>query len=215
MAANEELKRFVQDGLAAGASRDELAQALRRAGWAAAQVRGAVASFADVEFPIPVPRPRPYLSARDAFLHLLLFSTLYVSAFNLGQLLFQLIDLAFPDPADARFSRAFVDETIRWSIASLVVAFPVFLGVSRRARRELAGDAARRASPVRRWLTWMTIFIASAVLIGTVIGLVYNLLGGELTVRFVLKAATVGGIAGTAFRYYLADVNADDPEGDA
>ena len=97
MAANEELRRFVQDGLTAGVPRDQLAEVLRRAGWAAAQVRGAVASFADVEFPIPVPRPRPYLSARDAFLYLLLFSTLYISAFNLGQLLFQLIELAFPD----------------------------------------------------------------------------------------------------------------------
>lgn len=214
MAANEELRRFVRDGLTAGASRDQLAQTLRQAGWAPAQVRGAIASFADVEFPIPVPRPRPYLSARDAFMHLLLFSTLYVAAFNLGRLLFQLIDLAFPDPAE-QVSRAFVDETIRWSVASLVVAFPVFLGVSRRVRRELAGDAARRASPVRRWFTWMTLFIASAVIIGTVIGLVYNALGGELTVRFLLKAATVGGIAGAALRYYLADLRTDDTEEDA
>lgn len=212
MAANEELRRFVRDGLTAGASRDQLAQTLRQAGWASEQVRGAIASFADVEFPIPVPRPRPYLSARDAFMHLLLFSTLYVAAFNLGRLLFQLIDLAFPDPAE-QVSRAFVDETIRWSVASLVVAFPVFLGVSRRVRRELAGDAARRASPVRRWFTWMTLFIASSVIIGTVIGLVYNALGGELTVRFLLKAATVGGIAGTALWYYLADLRTDDTEG--
>lgn len=213
MAANEELKRFVRDGLAAGASREQLARALRQAGWAPAQARGAVTSFADVEFPIPVPRPRPHLSARDAFLHLLLFSTLYVSAINLGRLLFQLIDLALPDPADA--PRAFVEETIRWSIASLVVAFPVFLGVSRRVRRELADDAARRASAVRRWLTWMTLFVAAGVILGTVIGLVYNLLGGELTVRFLLKAATVGGIAGTALWHYRADVRADDPEGAA
>lgn len=211
MAANEELKRFVRDGLAAGASREQLAQALRQAGWAAAQARGAVASFADVEFPIPVPRPRPHLSARDAFLHLLLFSTLYVSAINLGRLLFQLINLALPDPTDA--PRAFADEAIRWSIASLVVAFPVFLGVSRRVGRELAADAARRASAVRRWLTWMTLFVAAGVILGTVIGLVYNLLGGELTVRFLLKAATVGGIAGTALWHYRADVRADDPEG--
>ncbi len=215
MAANEELRRFVQDGLTAGVPRDQLAEVLRRAGWAAAQVRGAVASFADVEFPIPVPRPRPYLSARDAFLYLLLFSTLYISAFNLGQLLFQLIELAFPDPADEQFPRALVDETIRWSIASLVVAFPVFLGVSRRIRRESTADAALRASKVRRWFTYMTLFIASAVLIGNVIGLVYSALGGELTVRFLLKAATVGGIAGTAFWYYLTDLRADDAEGDA
>src|SRR6266699_6440 len=32
----------------------------------------------------PVPRPRPHLDARDAFLYVVLFGTLYVSAFNLG-----------------------------------------------------------------------------------------------------------------------------------
>ncbi len=215
MAANEELRRFVQDGLTAGVPRDQLAEVLRRAGWAAAQVRGAVASFADVEFPIPVPRPRPYLSARDAFLYLLLFSTLYISAFNLGQLLFQLIELAFPDPADEQLPRARVDETSRGASASRGVASPVFRGGSRRIRRESTADAALRASKVRRWFTYMTLFIASAVLIGNVIGLVYSALGGELTVRFLLKAATVGGIAGTAFWYYLTDLRADDAEGDA
>jgi hypothetical protein len=56
--------------------------ALRRSGLSLSQIRGALAEFADIDFPIPVPRPRPYLDARDAFLYLLLFATLYTTAFH-------------------------------------------------------------------------------------------------------------------------------------
>ena len=57
MAVNEELARFVRDGLASGATRGSIGEVLRGAGWAAGDVRGALASYAEVEFPIPVPRP--------------------------------------------------------------------------------------------------------------------------------------------------------------
>ena len=65
---------------------------------------------------------------------------------------------------------------------------------------------------MRRWLTYLTLFVAAAVLIGGVTGPVYNLLGGELTVRFLLKALTVGSIAGAAFWYYLSDLRTDERE---
>ena len=55
-------------------------------------------------------------------------------------------------------------------------------------------------------------FIAATVLIGDVTTLVYNLLGGELTVRFALKVLTVALIAGTAFTYYLRDLRLDEQE---
>jgi hypothetical protein len=60
MAVSEELIDFVKDGLRSGVPRAQLEQALLRAGWTTEQVRGALASFAEMEFPVPVPRPRPY-----------------------------------------------------------------------------------------------------------------------------------------------------------
>jgi hypothetical protein len=70
----------------------------------------------------------------------------------------------------------------------------------------------KRLSTIRRWLTYLTLFIAAGVLIGDLITLVYNLLGGELTVRFVLKVITVAAIAGTAFGYYLWDLRREERE---
>lgn len=47
---------------------------------------------------MPVPSLRPRLNARDAFLHLLAFVTLYVHAFGLGTLFVEFIALAVADP---------------------------------------------------------------------------------------------------------------------
>ena len=54
-------------------------------------------TFAEVEFLVPVPKPRAQLSARDAFRYLVLFGTLYVAAYQFGDLLFQFVNLAIPD----------------------------------------------------------------------------------------------------------------------
>ena len=62
------------------------------------------------------------------------------------------------------------------------------------------------------WLTYLTLAIASGVLIGTSTGLVYNLLGGEVTARFLLKVLTTGSISSTAFIYYLTDLRRDEKE---
>ena len=53
---------------------------------------------------------------------------------------------------------------------------------------------------------------SASVLIGDCTGLVYNLLSGDMTMRFLLKATTVGVIAGTAFIYYLSDLRRDERE---
>ncbi len=212
MAINDELQGFVRDGLARGLSRAQIDEVLVRAGWTAEHVRGALGAFAEIEFPIPVPMPRPYLSAREAFRYLVLFSTLWVSAFSLGTLLFQFINQAFPDPAAPALAVEAVRENIRWSISYLVVAFPVFLYVSRLTGRETALDPRKRASKIRRWLTYLTLFVAAGVLVGDFTGLVYNLLGGELAARFALKVSTIALVAGTIFGYYLWDLRLEEKE---
>jgi hypothetical protein len=213
MAAGDELVDFVRDALGRGVSRVKIEEALRKGGWTADQIRGALTAFVDVDFPVPVPRARPYLSAREAFMYLVLFGTLYTSAFYLGSLIFDIINLTFPDPArEPEIYATYVRESMRWSIASLIVAFPVFLYLSWVTEREIGRDPIKRASKVRRWLTYLTLFASACALIGDVTTLVYNALGGELTIRFVLKTVTVALIAGTAFIYYLRDLRKDEVE---
>jgi hypothetical protein len=209
MPASDELTGFVREALSRGAPRAEVEAALRQAGWDPRQINAALGSFAVVDFPIPVPRPRPSLSAREAFMYLLLFSTMYVVAFQFGSLLFDFINQAFPDPAAGDLER-FQRDSIRFSVSSLIVALPVFLYMSRLTNRETALDPTKRTSPVRRWLTYLTLFSAACVLIGDVTTLIYSLLGGELTMRFVLKVVVVAVIAGTIFWFYVSDLRVDE-----
>jgi Domain of unknown function (DUF5671) len=212
MAATDELTGFVRDSLGRGIGRADIAGALRRAGWNTGQIQTALHGYAEVEFPVPVPRPRPYLDAREAFLYLVLFGTLYTTAINLGTLLFQLIDRAFPDPAAPAVGLQFAQSAIRWSISSIVVALPVFVWTSRITARGVREDPVKRASKVRRWLTYLTMFVASSVLIGDLITLVNSLLSGGLTSRFVFKVLTVTVIAGAVLGYYLLGLRADEQE---
>jgi hypothetical protein len=208
----EELIAFVKDALARGLGRVEIRAALREAGWRDEEVDKALGAFSEVVFPIPVPRPQPYLSARETFFYLLQFAALYTSGFNLGRLAFLLIERAFPDAIDQPWMIDRSGDGIRWSIASLVVAFPIFLLVSRSLARAAARDPERRGSKIRKWLTYLTLFVAASVLTGDLITLIYNVLGGEITTRFLLKTAVVAAISGGIFGYYLWDLRGEEQE---
>jgi hypothetical protein len=209
VAASNELTEFVGLALGRGVPRADVEEVLHGAGWSRDQVQSALGSYADVSFPIPVPKPKAYLSAREAFLYLLLFGTLYISAFNVGALVFHFINQIFPD-ASVRGHAIYERQAVRWALSSLIVSFPVFAYLSMSIERSVRADPAKRRSNVRRWLMYLTIFVAASVIIGDVMSLIYNALGGELTIRFVLKALTIGTIAGMTFSYYLSDLRLED-----
>jgi hypothetical protein len=215
MAINDELLQFVKDALAHGTPRDAIRDTLLEAGWREDQVESALASYAPSDFPIPVPVPKPYLSAREAFMYLVLFTTLYLTTFNLGRLIFQFANLAFPDPAALYNTAQSARDAIRFSVASLVIAFPIFLYLSLLIGRSIKRDPSKRGSKVRKWLTYMTLFVAAAVIIGDLTALVYSFLGGELSLRFALKVLTVAVIAGGIFGYYLWDLRQEERESQA
>jgi hypothetical protein len=207
--ADARLTTFVESALNARASRDDVRRALEQAGWSREQIADGLAYFADVAFAVPVPRPRAHVSARDAFWYLLMFGTLYVTAYHLCDLLFALVNRMYPDALE-RQNASWIAASIRWSTAALIVAFPIFLLAARRIARDVAADPTRRNSAIRKWLTNLTMLVAAAALVGDGITLVYNLLGGEITVRFVLKVVVVAAVAGAGFGYYSWSLKADD-----
>ena len=206
--ADPTLSRFVEQALREGASRADTEQALVDAGWSREQIQDALAIFADIDFRIPVPRPRPQVSARDAFMYLVMFAMLYISAYQFGNLLFQFINLGFADPLTD--DTASTKDQIRWATSSLLVAFPVFLFVAHRISRRIARDPAQRNSAIRKWLTYLTMSLAVCIIVGDLISLMNGVLSGELTARFSLKTLVVGAIAGGIFSYYLWSMRADD-----
>ncbi len=206
----QQLETFVKEALQGGSTKSDIAKVLESAGWTSDQIKSALDTYSDASFPVPVPKPRPSLSAREAFLYLVMFSTLYYGAWNLGSLLFIFINRAFPDPTDTNYS-SFWDKQ-RWATAAIIIAFPVFFFMARYVGREINRNPLKRLSPARRWLTYMTLFVSAFALVGDVTTLIYELLGGDLTIRFVLKVLVVAAIAGSAFAYYLLDLRPEERE---
>ena len=204
------LDQFVRAAASKGESRASIRAALEQAGWPAAEIASALGGYADVDFPVPVPLPHASLSARELFLYLVFFTALYISVWNFGALLFEFIDRAFPDVTQRRFGGSYSLDDLRWNVSSLIVAFPVLMWTGNHIGKRLTLNPAGRLSPVRRYCTYITLFIAVAVLIGDATTLIYNLLGGELTIRFVLKALVVGGIAASALFHFLRDLRHEE-----
>ncbi len=209
-----ELQAFVKEGLVKGLGRNEMREALLKAGWQEDEVANALGSYADVDFPIPVPKRKPYLSAREAFLYLVMFLTLYIAAISVGTILFQAVNLWLPDAAQLAYEYAsdYSTRLIRSSTAALIITFPLFLFLARSLRRAIARDPEKRSSKVRKWLTYLTLFVAAGTIIGDLITLLNYALNGDVTLRFALKVLTVLAIAGSAFGYYLWDLRTEEKE---
>lgn len=201
----DQLAVFVRDALSAGRTRDEIRRALLRAGWTENEVAAALRAWAETEFTPPVPRPRATVTAREAFTYSLLFVTLAVSAWHITTLGFTLIDRWLPEPGAERY-QYWGEERIRWSLAVLVVVFPLFLFIGWRLKRGATDEAARRRSAPRKWVGYLVLFLAAVTLVGDLVAVVYAFLSGDLTARFVAKAALVALMAGLIWVYFQGEL---------
>ena len=207
---NDQLYSFVKESLEKGLDRSAIRDALLQASWQKEEVRNVLSSFADVDFPVPVPRPKPYLQAREAFLYLVSFITLYISAVSVGTLIFIFIDRAFPAPLD--FRGGISSGPLTTAISSIVITFPLYLLLLWRLGKDAATSPERRESRVRKWLTYLTLVVAAGIIIGDLIALLSNLLDGDLTVRFTLKILTILAITSCIFGFYLWDLRQTEKE---
>jgi hypothetical protein len=203
-----DLQTFVRESLARGIERDRIRAALIAAQWRPEEIEAALAAWAESELPVPVPRRRVPPSAGEAFLYLVMFATLYIATFNTGAALFALIERWLPDPV-MRFSSRNATEALRGAAAGILIAFPVYLLIARAVTRDIAAQPDKAGSPVRRWLTYLTLFVAALILVADFIVVVRGLLSGELTARFLLKSGVVFAIAGLVFGHFLASLRRD------
>lgn len=201
--SSDHLDSFVRDSLVRGVPRQDIARALEAAGWPEKEIHEALEGYFDAGLPLPVPRCRTSASPREAFLHLLLIFSLGAWVTALGSLLFDFINIRFP-LMDGRPAVDF--QSIRFGIAALVVAFPVFGLTLRRVQKDIAANPARSMNPLRRWLAYLALFVAAMILVGDAIGVVLSFLNGELTARFILKAAVIAALAGGVTWWLLREL---------
>ncbi|MEK7142237.1 MAG: DUF5671 domain-containing protein, partial [Patescibacteria group bacterium] len=134
---------------------------------------------------------------RDFFVFIGSMVALYASAVSLLNLLFEIINALFPDALS--YSYDSFSSGMRWSIATLVIVFPLYIFLSWFINKDLTANPLKRNIWVRRWFTYLTLFVAGVAIITDLIMLINTFLGGEITTRFAFKVLAVFVVAGLAF----------------
>src|SRR5882672_10552668 len=200
------LQSFIDTSKSKGAEDEFLAALLTRRGWPAGDVYAALGRYWESATGLAIPeRAGAGESARDAFLYLLSFAALATWTTAVGSMLFEFINHWFPD-AISRSSAYYVRSSVTWQMASVAVAFPIYLLLMKLILREAADHPDRLESGVRKWLTYLALLGTAGAMICDLIWFLDYFLTGELTVRFVLKAATIMLISGAVFAYYIGSL---------
>ncbi len=90
---------------------------------------------------------------------------------------------------------------IRAWLATLIVSFPLFLLVWWYLLREVRIAPEKASGGVRRWLSFLSLFVGAVTIMADVITVVFYLVEGDLTVRFLLKVTVLLLVTGTLFMY--------------
>jgi len=215
MTPRSDVQEFFDSARSRGATDEVIVGLLRGRGWPEEDVYRALADDFEARSGLPVPAYKRSGSAKDAFLYLLSFATLATWTVGLGQVVFALIDQWISDPVSPNQFYANSYYQMAGSLASLIVAFPVYLLTMRFITRELALHPEKLESSIRKWLTYIALLVAAAILVGDLITFLAFFLRGELTSRFVAKVATALVIAGGVFWYYMGSLSKRAPRGEA
>lgn len=145
---------------------------------------------------------------KDVFMHLLGIVALYFVAINFITLIFQYINLGFPNVLEPVYYGGAAN-SIRWAMAAIIIVSPVYFWIMSSMARDFKKDPEKRELKIRKWLVYFTLFVAAVTIISDLVALVYNFLGGDLTMRFALKVLTVLVVALIVFVYYLRDLRGE------
>jgi hypothetical protein len=206
---DENLLNFIEAAKSHGIPDDTLVELLKAHGWPQDTVYDGLAIHYEKAVGLKIPtRNRSGAAAKDAFYYLLAFATLATWTIGLGSLVFTLIERWIADPlAPASYgSGPYANSALASSIASSLVAFPIYLFVMRLIARDIRLDPEKLESDVRKWLTYIALLVATSVMIGDLVTVLDFFLRGELTSRFLAKAATVLLLSGAVLWYHLGEL---------
>jgi competence protein ComGC len=144
-----------------------------------------------------------HTTAKDFFIHLGALITLYVSVISLLNLLFAVINQVFPDALS--YYPSGESYTVRWTISSLVILFPLYIYLARTIAKDIAVNAFKKDLWIKKWGKYLTLFLTGGTIVGDLIVLINTFLGGEISTRFILKVVAVFVVAGFTFYYHVKD----------
>jgi hypothetical protein len=209
----DRLGAFISAAKSQHVADDFVVALLKHNGWSERRIYQAFASYYERTLGVPLPERGARIEyAGDAFLYLLVFISLSAWAFASGAIFDALIDRWIPSGLDTSYATTSFRSEVAWELATIIVALPIFAFVSRTIAAGISSRPEMADSGVRKWLTYSALVVTAMCLIGDGIAFLSSFLTGDLTLRFVLKALVLVGLAGGIFTYYLSAVRGEAVE---
>lgn len=143
------------------------------------------------------------------FLSLGLIITLITSVVSFLNLFFATLDKRFPDVLNSTYQYGYFSydyESMRMSLATLIIFFPVFLVISYFWNKLKIKGISIIDEKVRKWLLYIILFLSSLVVVIDLVTLVKYFVSGEITTRFILKVLAVLVVAIFVGVYYVFEL---------
>jgi Domain of unknown function (DUF5671) len=149
--------------------------------------------------------PQTKTSAKDFFINLGAIVALYTTVVSLLNLLFTIINNTYPQITNGY--NYYGSQSISMPVATLIIFFPIFILLMWLMEKNYKVEPEKKHLGIRRWLTYITLFIAGLTLAGDLVTVLYYFIDGqELTVGFLLKILSVFVVILTVFLYYISDI---------
>ncbi|MEK7564328.1 MAG: DUF5671 domain-containing protein [Patescibacteria group bacterium] len=142
---------------------------------------------------------------KDFFINLGATIALYTLVVSLLNLLFVVIDRAYPR-VFTEYSY-FGSTSISWPVSVLIIFFPILMFLMWLMERGYKNDPESKNRGIHKWLVYITLFISGlTAAIDLVTVLYYFIDGQELTTGFLLKVLVVLVMSVSIFTYYISDL---------
>ncbi len=206
---NSKLVTYVTEKLGKGARPEEIKQQLLTVGWSEEEVSDALMQGL-LSSGVPAPDQTRSVGTRKAstvevVLNFFSFILLGGIATALIILYYQIINYYFPDSLQNSYNTLASTSSIHYSIAILLVGFPIYVASVKIWFRRYREDEAKVESKLTKWLTYLVLLIAAVTIVGDLITALFYFLQGEITARFFLKALTILTVSGLVFGFYYLE----------
>lgn len=217
MSIPKELSDYIKKARDQKISDLEITNSLLKAGWSNEDIKLALSDASSLEVPKPsspaVPIKSSHYGMWIAFEHILLFISLYVMATSLALTLHLFVDKWLPgvpvDGSIGRYIDTFRSTLLRGYLASLIVSTPMFSLLFLHITKRVKEDQNMRSLRPRKILIYITLIGTFLFLMYSLIKIIYTMLGGNLTLNFILHFLVTSGVSGIIFAYYLNEVKED------
>jgi hypothetical protein len=149
-------------------------------------------------------------SAKDFFLNIGAFVALYTVVVTLLNLLFTVINVAYPRVNDMYYGSYYYSsstQNISWPVSILIIFFPILILLMWLLEKEYKAQPEKKNVGIHKWLSYITLFASGATIAGDLVTILYYFIDGqELTTGFLLKILSALVIAVALFVYYISDI---------